>query len=84
MFKVSNKDTMFLTYFKPCSSVFIVNFEYVIAGCANAFCVFFLFPSRNSNMLTIIFNNYLELRFLVINPFHSTGLILYPLKNSEN
>ena len=46
MFKVSNKDTMFLTYFKPCSSVFIVNFEYVIAGCGNAFCVFFLFPKQ--------------------------------------
>ena len=28
MFKVNNKDT----YFAPCSSVSMVNFEYVIAG----------------------------------------------------
>ena len=35
MFKVNNKDTRttpMLTYFTPCSSVFIVIFEHVIAG----------------------------------------------------
>ena len=30
MFKVNNKDTS-MTYFTPCSSVRIVNFEHVIA-----------------------------------------------------
>ena len=30
MFNVNNKDTR--TYFTPCSSVSIVNFEHVIAG----------------------------------------------------
>ena len=35
MFKVNNKDTRTTpmpTYFTPCSSVFIANFEHVIAG----------------------------------------------------
>ena len=32
MFKVNNKDTIFKTYFTPCSSVSIVDFEHVLAG----------------------------------------------------
>ena len=32
MFKVNSKDTGTPTYFTPCSSVFIVNSEHVIAG----------------------------------------------------
>ena len=36
MFKVNNKDTIFIvnfkTYFTPCSSVSIVDFEHVLAG----------------------------------------------------
>ena len=35
MFKVNNKRT----YFKPCSSVFIVNFEHVIAGWDNGYLI---------------------------------------------
>ena len=40
MFKVNNKDTRTtytrMTYFTPCSSVSIVNFEHVIAGWVRA------------------------------------------------
>ena len=41
MFKVNNKNTerlhrQVLTYFTPCSSAFIVNFEQVNAGWVNA------------------------------------------------
>ena len=58
------------TYFTPCSSVFIVNFEKVDAGRANA--VNLLKVSSNYNKTTLI------------NPFQANIPFLYPLKTSEN
>ena len=48
MFKVNKRDTSKtpLAYFTPCSSVSIVNFEYVIAGwVADSFDTFLVFKS---------------------------------------